>query len=117
MNRRIHALVPAAALAIVLASPAATVAADTPGKTLFLAQKCNLCHSIASEDIAHTTKSEKMKGPALDGASAKHEEAWLIAYLTKKEKLHDKAHPKEAKLTPEELSTLVQWLKALPPAS
>jgi cytochrome c553 len=115
MSRRIFTLVPAAALAVALV-PMSAAAEDAPGKTLFLAQKCSLCHSIASENIVHTTKSEKMKGPALDGASAKHEEAWLAAYLTKKEKLHDKTHPKEAKLSPEELSTLVQWLKALPPA-
>lgn len=115
MVRRTLAFASAAAFALLVA-PAASFADDAPGKTLFLAQKCSLCHSIASQAIEHTTKSEKMVGPALDGVGSKHDAAWMALYVTKKEKLHDKAHPKEAKLSDEELKTLTDWLAALPAA-
>lgn len=94
-------------------SAAAAEPTDAPGKGIFLAQKCNLCHSIAAADIVKTTKSEKLAGPDLDGVGSRHEEAWMTAYLLKKEAMEGKNHPKEVKASEADLAALVGWLGSL----
>ncbi len=101
-------------LALALAAGAAvssTVdAAD--GKAIFLAQKCNTCHTIDSQSIAKT--SEKMKAPDLSNASGLVESAdWLKSFLKKEVKKDDKNHQREFKGTAEELDAVVQWLMTL----
>lgn len=87
---------------------AAAPAAGLDGKALFLAQKCNLCHSIPTAAIERTTKSEKVAGPDLPG---KHTDAaWLTKYLLKQEAIEGKKHSKEVKVSAAELDTLVAWL-------
>ncbi len=63
-------------LSILYSGPGATPAvAQAPkvldGKQIFLAQKCNLCHSVPPAGIAATVKSERMKGPDLVGSPRK----------------------------------------------
>ena len=64
-------------LAALYSGPAAGQA-KLDGKAIFLAQKCNTCHSVSTEGIAATTKSEKMKGPDL--INLKHD-AKLLATI------------------------------------
>ena len=92
------------------ATPAAAAAAPD-GKAIFLGQKCNLCHSVSAAGIERTTKSEKVAGPDLTTATAKHDKAFLTKFLKKEETVDGKKHGKEWKGTDAELSTLIDWLK------
>lgn len=104
-------VVPVLAIAL-LTGPAAGAPAAPDGKALFLAQKCNLCHSIDAAGIARTSKSETTKGPDLGGVGSRHEAAWMKRFLTKQEALHGKKHLKMFTGKPEELEALVTWLRA-----
>jgi len=101
------------ALALFLSAHAAPASAAAPpdGKAIFLAQKCNLCHSVSAAGIERQTKSEKVAGPDLTTATAKHDRAFLEKYLTKQETLDGKKHGKEWKGSPEELAAVIDWLK------
>ena len=94
------------------ANAAPAVAAAPPdGKAIFLAQKCNLCHSVSAAGIERQTKSEKIAGPDLTTATAKHDKAFLEKFLTKQETIDGKKHGKDFKGTPQELDALIDWLK------
>jgi len=109
---------PTAALStVVLLGAAMTFAQALParaadGKEIFLAQKCNTCHSISAAAIEATTKSEKMKGPDLTGVVAEKGADWALKFLHKEVELEGKKHGKELKLTPEETKILLDWLAA-----
>lgn len=81
------------------------------GKQIFLAQKCNLCHSVSSAGIAATTSSQKMKGPGLTELSPKPESALLADYLQKKVAIGGKKHGKQFTGSAEELAALIAWLQ------
>lgn len=80
---------------------------------VFVAQKCNLCHSLASHDIERKTKSEKVAGPDLSAVGAERDAAWIARWLKKEEKIDGKAHSKAFTGTPEELNALAKWLATL----
>ena len=80
------------------------------GKQIFLAQKCNLCHSIPPAGIQATVKSEKMKGPELTGL-AKRDATLLNGYLRKKAEINGKKHGKEFTGSDEEIGALIAWLQ------
>lgn len=80
------------------------------GKQIFLAQKCNLCHSIPPAGIRATVKSEKMKGPDLTGL-AKQDAKLLNDYLRKKADINGKKHGKEFTGSDEEIGALIAWLQ------
>ena len=80
------------------------------GKQIFLAQKCNLCHSVSPAGIEATTKSEKMKGPDLVGES-KRDAKLLNDYLRKKAVINAKKHVKEFTGSDEEIGALIAWLQ------
>ncbi len=92
------------------AVPAAAAAAPD-GKTIFLAQKCNLCHTVSAAGIERQTKSEKVAGPDLTTATAKHDKAFLEKFLLKQETIDGKKHGKEWKGTTPELDAVIDWLK------
>ena len=93
------------------AAPAAAQAAKVlDGKQIFLAQKCNLCHSVSPAGIAATTKSEKMKCPDLVGLSKK-EAKLLNSYLRKTADINAKKHAKQFTGSDEELGALIAWLQ------
>ena len=93
------------------AAPAAAQAAKVlDGKQLFLAQKCNLCHSVSAAGIEATTKSEKMKGPDLVG-EAKRDAKLLNAYLRKTADINGKKHVKQFTGSDEEIGALIAWLQ------
>jgi cytochrome c2 len=97
-----------------LAVPQAAQAADAPGKTVFMAQKCNMCHSIESLQIERTSKSEKMAGPDLSNVGGAHLAPWITQYLTKEvANSEGKKHGKDWKGTDDELKQLADWLATL----
>lgn len=93
------------------AAPAAAQAAKVlDGKQIFLAQKCNLCHSVSTAGVEATTKSDKMKGPDLVGLSKK-EATLLNGYLRKTADINKKKHVKQFTGSDEELGALIAWLQ------
>ena len=84
--------------------------AGEAGQQLFLAQKCNTCHSVPPVGIEAKTKSESMRGDDLVNIADERTPEWVAQYLTKKVQLDDADHKKEFKGTPEELDTLVTWV-------
>ncbi len=107
----------AATLTVLAAAPARVLAAGEtgpPGKEIFLAQKCSLCHSVGSQGIEAQTKSEKIKGPDLSNVGGSHLAPWITQWLKKEVANTDgKKHPKEWKGTDAELQQLVDWLASL----
>jgi len=79
------------------------------GKQIFLAQKCNTCHSVSTEGIAATTKSEKMKGPDL--VNVKEDAKLLNGYLRKTADIHGKKHGKQFTGSDEEIGALIAWIQ------
>lgn len=92
-------------------SPAAAKASGSAldGKRIFLAEKCNVCHSIAVAGIEATTKSEKLKGPDL-GMPFTAARSEVEKYIRQAAKLDGKKHKKGFKGSDEELAVLVDWL-------
>jgi len=108
-TRHVLFAVIAVAGAIALAAPAG--AADDAGKEVFLAQKCNLCHTVSSAGIEATTTNEKLKGPDLSTTSHR-DAAWLEAYLKQEETIEGAKHKKKYNGSDEDLHALVHWLQA-----
>jgi mono/diheme cytochrome c family protein len=97
-----------------LANPPAAHAADAPGKALFLAQKCNMCHGIESQQIARTSKSDKMQGPDLSNVGGAHLAPWIASYLKKEQAdAEGKKHGKGWTGSEADLKTLSEWLATL----
>jgi mono/diheme cytochrome c family protein len=99
-----------ALLGVALFTGPAPVGGAPDGKAIFLAQKCNLCHSIDAAGIPRTSKAEKTKGPDLAGVAKKHDAAWIKAFITKQKDLNGKKHLKEFKGSAADLDALVSWL-------
>lgn len=93
-------------------APAATSGSEPDGKKIFLAQKCNLCHSIEVAGIEATTKSEKLKGPDLAATPFIGSREDLAKFVRQTIQLDGKKHKKGFKGTDEELATLFDWLTA-----
>lgn len=101
-----------AALALT-AVPAAQAADEAMALKLFNeTHKCNMCHAVPAAEIEAKTKSEKMKGPELGGATKVDLET-LAAYMRKEGELDGKTHKKEFKGTDEELQAIIDWLGSL----
>ena len=89
-------------------------AAEAPGKQVFLAKKCNICHSIDSQSIARTSKSDKMKGPDLSNVGGTHLAPWIMQFLEREVATSDgKKHGKPWNGTDAELKQLADWLSTL----
>ena len=107
-------LLAAFTLPMLAAPQAAQAAGEPPGQTLFMAQKCNTCHSIESLSIARTTKSEKMAGPDLSNVGGTHLAPWITAYLKKEQaNAEGKKHGKGWTGSDADLKTLADWLATL----
>src|SRR4030095_4115064 len=97
-------------LAVLYSGPVAGQAAKLDGKALFLGQKCNMCHSVPTQGIERTMKSEKMAGPDL--VNIKEDAAFLNKFLRKQADLHGKKHGKAFTGSDEELGALIAWIQA-----
>jgi len=91
-------------------SPAAAADPGLDGKKIFLAEQCNLCHTVGTAGIEAKTKSDKLKGPDLDTVTAKHEAKVLVQYLRQAVELDGSKHKKAFKGSDEELGALLAWL-------
>lgn len=81
------------------------------GRTIFINQeKCNLCHSVSTQGIEATTRSDRLKGPDLVNLADKYRARWMRRYLKKKVAKNRIYHKTSFKGTDEELQTLVDWL-------
>jgi hypothetical protein len=80
------------------------------GKEIFLAQKCDLCHTVSSAGIEAKTKSDKMKGPDLTTAE-KRDPKLLADFMRKTAQIDDQDHKKEFKGSDEELGALLSWIQ------
>jgi cytochrome c2 len=78
------------------------------GKAIFLAQKCNMCHSVSTAGIVATTQSEKMRGPDL--INLKLDAETLGSYLRKTKDINGKKHIKATTASNKDLSALIGWL-------
>lgn len=92
-----------------LAGTGSALAAETPGKALFVAKGCDSCHSVPAAGIVATTKVEKLKGPELV-TDPLPPLAELGPYLRLEATREGKKHKKAFKGTDEELKTLIDWL-------
>lgn len=109
----VAAIVAALALLAPYPSTVTASAADLDAKTIFLREKCNVCHSIPSEGIKATVKSEKMLGPELPTAEKREDTEILLDYLRQKAELDGEKHKKGFKGSDEELGALVQWIESM----
>jgi hypothetical protein len=80
------------------------------GKEIFLAQKCDLCHTVSSAGSEAKTKSDKMKGPDLTTAE-KRDPKLLADFMRKTAQIDDQDHKKEFKGSDEELGALLSWIQ------
>lgn len=87
------------------------------GKDLFVAMKCNLCHSIETQEITAKAKSEKMRGPDLSNIGNEKKAEWITGWLQKKEEIDGKTHKGKFEGTDAQLKELVNWLVTLKKAS
>ena len=97
-------------LLAVLYSGPASGQAKLDGKAIFLAQKCNMCHSVPTAGIERTMKSEKMAGPDL--VNIKEDAGTLTKFLRKAAEIKGKKHGKAFTGSDEELGALVAWIQA-----
>ena len=93
-------------------------AGSPSGKTAFLANKCNLCHSIESEKIEKTTggfqkSTDKNVPPDLSTIGKKHNAAWMTKYLKKTEALNGVKHARFYRGSTENLEAITKWLETL----
>lgn len=79
------------------------------GKTIFVNNKCNMCHTVTSAGI------ESKKSDATDLSKVGNDKTveFLTKYLKKEAKLNDKDHKSSFKGTDDELKVLVEWLSTL----
>jgi len=94
-------------LAIAIGSPQSSAEEDK-GKELFLASKCEMCHSVPAAGIEAKVKSAAMQGPDIAGISVDADE--LGKFLRKQVQIDGKDHKKEYKGSDEDLKTLVSWI-------
>jgi len=96
------------ALAVVW-TPAAANAQD--GKAAFLENRCNVCHTVESQQIE---KTSKMAGTDLSNAGNMVESAeWLKGYLLKENEVESGKHRKTWSGSDEQLEAIIGWLMGL----
>jgi hypothetical protein len=87
-------------------------AADPPGKTLFVKNKCNTCHSIESQGIAAERGEDKAPDMSNAGAAIPSAE-WAKKYVLREEAKDGKKHRKPYKGTEKDLEQIIAWLVTL----
>ena len=106
-------------LVMVMAAAAQDKPAAKDGKTLFLDNKCNTCHTIQAQSIvkkkaestdAKEEKSDK-KSPDLSSVGLERKAAWMSKYLMKTEAIKGEKHSRKFRGTAADLSTLTAWLE------
>lgn len=94
----------------------ATLKTNSTGKSIFLDNKCNKCHSIESQGIKHTSdppEGAKYPPPDLSDVGNRHPQDWMKQWLHKEVEQHGKKHMKKFEGSDDELNTLTKWLSGL----
>jgi hypothetical protein len=112
----------ACACVIGVASAAANGAAKD-GKTLFLDNKCNTCHTVQSAGIQKKAaaaaekgeeKSDKdKKAPDLSGVGLERKADWMAKYLMKTEAIKGEKHSRKFRGSEADLKLVTAWLETL----
>lgn len=94
--------------------PAAPAGKD--GKAIFLAYKCNSCHTmqalgIARKKVEGEEEEGKKKPPDLSSVGLERKAAWMQKFLLKQETIDGEHHRRKFKGTDQELQTLTTWLE------
>ena len=84
---------------------------ESAGQKLFVAKKCNTCHSIESQKV--TKKLASSKAPDLSDLGKDHDAEWITKWLNKEVDLDGKKHSSSWTGTPEDEKTLADWLATL----
>lgn len=82
---------------------------EVDGQATFMAQKCNLCHSVSTADI-EAKMSGKMAGPDLVGTVDERGAEVLTEYLRGDAEIDGAKHKKKFTGSDEELGALIEWL-------
>lgn len=102
-------LLPVALAAALTALPSGARSAEQlDGKKLFLAQKCDTCHAVASAEIKATGK---IRAPDLTGLATKRDATLLSRYLRRDADINGKKHLKPFTGSDEEVGALIAWLQ------
>jgi mono/diheme cytochrome c family protein len=94
---------------------ASTAGDSAAGKTIFLEQHCNLCHSLESDGIQRIIKSPAAAGPDLGGVVAKKGPEWTKKWLLREVEIKGQKHRKVLHLEDQQLTTLISWLEKQQP--
>ena len=79
------------------------------GKTIFVNNKCNMCHTVTAAGI----ESKKSDAVDLSTVGKDQTEEFLLKFLKKEAKLNDKDHKSSFKGNDEDFNKLVEWLVTL----
>ena len=93
-----------------LITPAA--ARQDDGETEFGESTCARCHSVEARET-EATVAERMQGPDLSTIGAKHDAAWIVAYIKQEETLDGEAHRARFRGEDDELAAIAAWLESL----
>jgi hypothetical protein len=88
----------------------ATSVVSAGGAEAYTAAKCNMCHAVASADIAATVKSDTMKGPDLGGYKYEGDSAELLSFLGQETTPDGVKHKKKWAGTQADLDAMLAWL-------
>lgn len=105
-----------ALLSWAVATPSTPSHAAGDGKTLFVENKCNSCHTISAQGVRKAKGDEEENGkkpPDLSHVGKEQNARWIKGYLMKTETLNGKKHKKAWKGSDADLTTLADWLASL----
>jgi mono/diheme cytochrome c family protein len=108
----------AVSIAIVAATAFAEPSARD-GKTIFLENKCNTCHTVTALKIEKkkgaeeeaSDKDKKAKPADLSSVGLERKADWMARFLMKKEAIDGQKHKKLFKGSEADLKTLAAWLE------
>jgi cytochrome c553 len=102
-----------AALLMTLAWTPSVSAEESPGKQLFLDNKCNMCHSVDALEIERTSTSDKMKAKDLSTVGDELELEWAVKFIKKEVEREGKTHKKIFKGSDDDAAAIAAWLLTL----
>jgi mono/diheme cytochrome c family protein len=100
------------------------VPAATPkdGKAIFLANKCNTCHTVqaagiekrkaSSAEAEEAKEKSKVKPPDLSSVGLERKADWIAKFMMKTEAIKGEKHPRKFRGTEPELKLLASWLES-----
>lgn len=102
-GKHVAAIAASTMVAIGIAAPVFADAAK--GEQVYKSHQCSMCHKIIG--------AGGKKGPALDGVGSTRDALWLSKYLMNPKSMIPKGTMPPAKVTPDEMKDLVDYLETL----